>query len=69
MISGPPIKKQTLEEKRKIIKNFDQLRKVYNQWAEKNSNIAGVLEEENLLAQVQQEKQFWTEPSTSLISC
>jgi hypothetical protein len=34
--TGIPIKLQTLAEKRKIIKNFDQCVEAYNQWVEKN---------------------------------
>jgi len=68
IINGPPIKKQTLAEKRKIIKNYQELLAVYNAWAEKNSNIASVLDEKNLLDQGQQEKQFWNKSLTSLIS-
>jgi hypothetical protein len=59
MISGPPIKKQTLAEKQKIINNFDQLVDVYNQWATNHLDIASLIVEENLVSQMQQEKQFW----------
>lgn len=40
IINGPPLKKQTLAEKSKIIKNFDFLCELYNQWAELNPDIA-----------------------------
>ena len=36
LITGIPIKLQTLAEKRKIIKNFNQCIEVYNKWVEEN---------------------------------
>lgn len=36
LLTGIPIKLQTLAEKRKIIKNFDQCIEVYNNWVDKN---------------------------------
>jgi hypothetical protein len=69
MISGPPIKKQTLAEKRTIIKNFDQLMKSYNVWAEKNSNICSPVDSESLVTQAKEESNFWKNlTSTSVIA-
>jgi hypothetical protein len=59
MISGLPIKKQTLAEKQKIINNFDQLVEVYNQWANNHLDIASPITDEKVASQIQQEKQFW----------
>lgn len=54
IISGPPIKKQTLAEKRKIIKNYQELSAVYNSWAAINSDIATPAVDDN-----QGETMFW----------
>jgi hypothetical protein len=69
LIGGPPIKKQTLAEKRTIIKNFDQLMKSYNVWAEKNSNICSPVDSESLVTQAKEESNFWKNlTSTSVIA-
>ena len=39
MISAPPIKKQTLSEKKHIIKNYAHLLAVYNQWITANPEV------------------------------
>ncbi len=44
MITPPPIKKQTLAEKKYIIKNFEQCLAVYNQWVEMNPTIGNPVE-------------------------
>jgi hypothetical protein len=67
VISGPPIKKQTLAEKAKIVKNFDQLTETYNQWAVNNPGVATTISNENLSTQIQQETEFWTK-SLNLLS-
>ena len=59
IISGPPIKKQTLFEKRKIIKNFDVLIELYNKWAKDNPTVASHVTAEGLLELIQTESQFW----------
>jgi hypothetical protein len=60
IISGPPIKKQTLAEKAKIIKNFDQLTEIYNHWTTNNTSVATPIVAENFFTQIQTETQFWT---------
>jgi hypothetical protein len=60
MISGPPIKKQTLAEKRTIIKNFDPLIELYNVWATQNSDICAPVDSESLTAGATQESNFWS---------
>jgi hypothetical protein len=59
IINGPPIKKQTLTEKRKIIKNFDALIEIYNQWAKDHSDIASVIDTESMLKKSHSESNFW----------
>lgn len=69
MISGPPIKKQTLAEKKAIIKNFDQLIETYNVWAEKNSDICSPVESESMLFKAKEESNFWHNiESTALVA-
>lgn len=59
MISGPPIKKQCLGEKVKMIRNFDALFEVYNDWASENTNVAQTLTHDSLQDKVETERQFW----------
>jgi len=67
LINGPPIKKQTLQEKQKIITNFDQLIEVYNHWSNENSSIATPIASEDISRQAQKECQFWYTAGTELI--
>ena len=59
IINGPPIKKQTLNEKRKTIKNFDALIEIYNQWAKNNCDIASAIDTESILEKSHRESSFW----------
>ena len=59
IINGPPIKKQTLSEKQKTIRNFDQLIEIYNNWAMDNSNTATPVTDQNLIDSGQSESEFW----------
>jgi hypothetical protein len=59
IINGPPIKKQTLNEKRKTIKNFDALIEIHNRWAKHNSDIASVIDTESILEKSHSESNFW----------
>jgi hypothetical protein len=68
VISGPPIKKQTLAEKAKIVKNFDQLTEIYNHWAVDNPAIATPMTAKDVSNQVQQENQFWHKSTVNSIS-
>jgi hypothetical protein len=69
LISGPPIKKQTLGEKKKIIKNFDRLIEVYNNWSVQNSDICGPINSELVASQAEKEFNFWNNvASTALIT-
>ena len=60
-----PMKKQTLAEKRHIIKNFNQCVEVYNIWAEANSDIAKPVELDQLQQKAVDERNFW-KPNLSL---
>jgi hypothetical protein len=69
IISGPPIKKQTLDEKKKIIKNFNKLIDVFNGWAEKNSDLCDTISDNNINNQITVESQFWKQiDSVSMIT-
>jgi hypothetical protein len=68
MISGPPIKKQTLAEKAKIVKNFDQLTEIYNHWVTNNPGVATPIAAEDVSSQVQKENQFWHKSTVDLIN-
>jgi hypothetical protein len=68
LVSGPPIKKQTLADKKKIIKNFDQCIEIYNQWAIENPDIAKELSSDNLGIQNKCEETFWNQFSLKIDS-
>lgn len=59
MVSGPPIKKQTLGDKHQIIKNFDELMKVYNCWIDKNPSIGEPVDDHTVQTQISSESNFW----------
>lgn len=59
VINGPPIKKQTLREKKKTIKNFEQLLELYNHWAEANPDIATPISANDLTTGIDKETAFW----------
>jgi len=63
LVTGIPIKLQTLLEKRLLIENFDECLAVYNQWMlDKHSKIFGIsdtISDQDLESQCQQEIQSW----------
>jgi hypothetical protein len=59
MVSGPPIKKQTLNDKHKMIKNFDDLVKVYNCWVDKNPGFGSAIDSHSIQTQISSESNFW----------
>jgi hypothetical protein len=59
LFSGPPIKKQTLGDKHRIIKNFDELIEVYNRWHEKNPEFGLAIDSEIIQNQISKESDFW----------
>ena len=68
IVSGPPIKKQTLSDKRKIVKNFDVLIDLYNKWAINNPTVASPVTDSGLLDSMQTESQFWNPLSATLLN-
>jgi len=65
MISPPPVKKQTLAEKKHIIKNYNYLLAVYNQWIVLNPDIGLPLEESTLDQFAQAERARWNPISSA----
>jgi hypothetical protein len=65
LTSTVPMKKQTLAEKRHIVKNFNQCVEVYNVWAEANSDIAKPVDLDELQQKAVDERNFW-KPNLSL---
>lgn len=67
--SGPPIKKQTLAEKKNIIKNFYALLEIYNEWITNNDIGCSILTEQDIDNAALIENQFWnfTHDSTSVV--
>lgn len=59
IINGPPIKKQTLSEKQRTIRNFDQLIEIYNNWALAYPESASPLSDQDLSSKVHTESEFW----------
>ena len=66
IINKPPIKKQTLAEKKHMIRNYQQLLNVYNQWIEKNPDMGNPLDNDVLNKFADLETARWT-PSSSNI--
>jgi hypothetical protein len=75
MISPPPMKKQTLAEKKYIIKNFEQCLSVYNHWIDMNPSIGNPVDANAMSAMADLEQQRWkpsiigsSQNSTNLLS-
>jgi hypothetical protein len=66
IINNPPIKKQTLAEKKHLIRNYQQLLNVYNQWIEKNPDMGNTLDNDVLNKFADLETARW-KPSSSNI--
>jgi hypothetical protein len=67
IISGPPIKKQTLSEKRKVIKNFDQCINVYNRWIDIHPEFGSAIDNDHLDSRCMQENIFWKSANNSCL--
>jgi len=65
LVSTLPIKKQTLAEKKFMIKNFDQCVTSYNEWAEKNSDIAETVNTDALNLAMHKDLAVWETSSNS----
>jgi hypothetical protein len=63
MTSPVPVKKQTMAEKRYLVKNFAECVAVYNEWVERNPGIAKPFGEEELAQHMEREREIWKLPS------
>ena len=66
MINTPPIKKQILAEKKHIIRNYQNLLDVYNQWIEQNPDMGNPLNNDMLDQFAELEKKQWNPTSLAL---
>jgi hypothetical protein len=62
MVTPPPIKKQTLAEKYHMIKNFDQLLDVYNNWIYDNPEVGEPLSMDQIQKLSGFEQHHWRPP-------
>ena len=60
MVGNVPIKKQTLAEKRFMIKNFNQCVDIYNAWAASNPTVAPQIDADSLERSTEQEQIVWS---------
>jgi hypothetical protein len=65
LVSPPPIKKQTLSDKIKTIKNFNRCLELYNQWILDHPDLGKPLTDEELNNQQQKEQNFWRQFKSS----
>jgi hypothetical protein len=66
LVSSPPIKKQTLAEKKHIITNYNHLLEVYNDWISFNPDIGSPLESTTLDQFAQAERSRWNPVSSTV---
>ena len=66
LVSPPPIKKQTLAEKKHIIKNYQNLLLVYNQWIELNPQLGCPLDNDILDKFADIERSRWNPTATAI---
>lgn len=59
MVSGPPIKKQTMHDKHQMIKNFEELVEVYNRWIDQNPSVGKPVDHSTVQTQISNESDFW----------
>jgi hypothetical protein len=59
MISQPPVKKQTLAEKKHIILNYDHLLEVYNRWIQDNPGVGAPIDNKVLDSFADKEQRMW----------
>ena len=66
LVGPPPIKKQTLAEKKHIIKNYQNLLLVYNQWIELNPQLGCPLDNDILDKFADIERSRWNPTATAI---
>ena len=65
MTTGVPMKKQTMTEKKHIVKNFTVCVETYNRWADAYPDIAQPINFDEIAEREKQEQKFWN-PSMTL---
>jgi len=65
LVTSVPMKKQTLAEKKFVIRNFDQCLDIYNSWIAKNPGIAEPVTADGLVDSIQAESAFWQPPTAT----
>jgi len=68
MVTPIPIKKQTLEEKRYLVKNFDQLIDIYNTWISLRPELGNPVGDTGIQDFIDKEFNIWKPNSNSLIT-
>jgi hypothetical protein len=64
MMTPPPIKKQTLAEKRYLVRNFDKCVTTFNDWISQNPTVGRAVDNNSLEAHIAAENKFWALPTT-----
>jgi hypothetical protein len=67
MISHPPIKKQTLAEKKHMIRNYQHLLSVYNTWIKQYPDLGQPLSDDVLDQFAQHERANWHPSSSNMV--
>lgn len=63
-----PIKKQTLAEKKFIVKNFEECIEVYNNWISKYPDLGDPISDKLLIENIQEENKKWNVDKNNLLS-
>jgi hypothetical protein len=69
IVSQPPIKKQTLAEKKHIVRNYSYLLDVYNQWIMQNPDLGRPLDHDTLDQFADAERARWNPATTAIVVC
>jgi hypothetical protein len=69
IFSQPPIKKQTLAEKKHIVRNYSHLLDVYNQWIAQNPDLGRPLDDDTLDQFADAERARWNPATTAIAVC
>jgi hypothetical protein len=64
LVTPPPIKKQTMSEKRHIVRNFSSCLDVYNQWISLNPHMGNPVDLDTIDQFANRERQLW-QPAVS----
>jgi len=65
LVSSVPIKKQTLAEKRFMVKNFDQCLDMYNNWIKQYPHVGKAVDPVTLEVIIDQEQSTWQPTNTT----